>query len=1405
MWTLVVGGVQAAVVMSATARAGPLEYRLLGPLQVQRDGVPVPSGPPKARVLLGCLLLHANTVVSAEKLVDVLWGEHPPATAAHALQVYVAGLRDVLEPSRRRGAAPEILRTERPGYRLAVEPEQIDAGRFELLVTQAREHEAAARSEQAVTLLRAAEALWRGPALADLVTEPFAAPAIARLEELRVGAVEDRIDAELRLGHHARLTGELAGLTAEYPTRERLHGQLMVAQYRCGRQAAALQVFRDLRGRLDEEGLVPSPRLGELEVALLRHAPELAPPGPRPPPAATTGPDAVVDVPDPAVTAVGRLLARKVTAVHAVVPAGTTGENQDLGTALDEVPSRLAACVEMFGGTVVDRRSRSVSAVFGLPWPHEDDPERAVRTALEIVSRLGDFGRRIGEAWNVTPPVVRVGICTGWSPAASAGLTEERTDGPVPAAERLARTAAAGTVMVDRATRTLVGARFRWGVQKAGSAREVTGPTADPRPTRGLPGVDAALVGRSHELATGSAVLERVLTGTGGLLWITGEVGIGKSRLLAELREHAGPRPVRWLQGHCLSYGEGLAYWPIRDLLHDWLGIPLIAPELLVRARLRVRLDALLGADAAAAHVGLASVLDLRSDDEVLDRAPRLSPEAMERASAAAIRAVLLGLAADGPLVIAVEDLHWADAASLRILRTVMQCIDTSRIALLVTQRPERDHPSWTLREQAQRDLPHRTTEIPLGPLRAGEGADLLAALTGSNPLEPGLGRRLLATAEGNPFFLEELVRSLPARSSDSTAVEIPATVEQVLGSRIGTLPAAVQQLLATASVLGRRFAVDVLVDVAGLDELPTDALRELAAHGLVQQTRGWPAAEYEFRHALTHEAAYRSLWPPRRRELHGRAAEVLQARDTSAATGRDAALARHWTLAGDDDRSMACHRRAARAALTLHALDVAEHHFSEGLAAARRLGGRADPLAVNDLLLGMGQVGRLSGTGDPEARLAEALQGALASVDLATEWRARHELGFWLGYVRARQREARSSFEAAADAAERLGEVGGQVAALSRVSILLANDLDLVGALAQSERALRLAIGAADDHAVASALDARKLSALFLGELDVFEELLPRLDAILRRHDDVWTLQFVLAEAAVAAAATARWGEAQTRLAAADELNRRCGDRLCRPLIIATRAGIERSRGAYGDALDTAVEAVAAAEDGGWWEQWARTDLGATLLDLHDTTAAIDQLDRAAEAAMMPAQQVRSLAHLARARWQAGQHAHAEEDLHRAEALLSGTTAPTGRTYLFGADAALACGHVRLARGEPARAEALAEPVLAAAERSGWLEPLAGGLLLTGRCRAATDDIDSARLLVGRAVEVADGAGLSAVAWQGRAVLAGITPSGSRGLLRRARRDVVALSATVPDTGRRTAFADGAFAEIEQLADHSS
>ena len=261
-----------------------------------------------------------------------------------------------------------------------------------------------------------------------------------------------------------------------------------------------------------------------------------------------------------------------------------------------------------------------------------------------------------------------------------------------------------------------------------------------------------------------------------------------------------------------------------------------------------------------------------------------------------------------------------------------------------------------------------------------------------------------------------------------------------------------------------------------------------------------------------------------------------------------------------------------------------------------------------------------------------------------------------------------------------------------------------------------------------------------------------------------------------------------------------RCGDRLCLPYITSTRAAIECSRGDYGSALASGRAAVTAAQSGGWWEPWARTDLGATLLELHDLPAAIAQLDAAVATSTLAAQQVRSLAHLASAHWRAGARERAMTELHRAETLLATVTAPPGQTYLFGADAALACAEVRLDRGETERAEALLAPIVTAAEAGGWREPLARGLLLVGRCRQAAADAPGARMLAERALDVARDTVLPGVTWQAHAVLAGLSDAG-QAWLGQARHGVMDLSAALPDAALRTTFVEAALAEVDVLA----
>src|SRR5712691_1014466 len=315
-----------------------MEYRVLGPLEVRDGERSLPLAGAKQRALLALLLVKANHVVSRDRLIDELWGEQPPETAVQSLQVYVSRLRKLLPP--------DALLTRPPGYLLEVVPDELDLQRFERLLAEGREALAADDAERAARVLHDSLALWRGPALAEFVFEPFAQSEIGRLEDLRLAAVEERIEADLALGRHADLIGELEALVAENPYRERLRGHLMLALYRSGRQAEALEAYQHARRALvDELGIEPSEELQQLERAILTHDEQLKTP-PRPQrDVATDGARA------PASPPVERKL---VTVLFADL--GMTNELEEdperAEAFLDGVHRKAAAEVEAAGGTV---------------------------------------------------------------------------------------------------------------------------------------------------------------------------------------------------------------------------------------------------------------------------------------------------------------------------------------------------------------------------------------------------------------------------------------------------------------------------------------------------------------------------------------------------------------------------------------------------------------------------------------------------------------------------------------------------------------------------------------------------------------------------------------------------------------------------------------------------------------------------------------------------------------------------------------------------------------------------------------------------------------------------------------------------------------------------------------------
>jgi DNA-binding SARP family transcriptional activator len=384
-------------------------FRILGPLEVEEDGKPLPLGGPRQRSLLAILLLRANQVVSNDRLTDELWGEDAPPTASKAIQVYVSKLRKQVGEAR--------LVTRPPGYVLLLDSSELDLTRFEQLVAKARQ----ADPESAAGLLREALGLWRGAPLADLEYEAFAQTDIARLEELRLTALEERIDADLAGGGHREALGELESLVTAHPLRERLVGQLMLALYRSGRQAEALDVYQNARRVLVEEiGLEPNPELQRLEKAILTQDPGLDPPERADRPArAPAAPDRAIlvaptDSPNiDSLLAVAAPLASEPAHELIVARALEANEQDDLQQATADLRRRREELLEQ--GTAVR------VAAFTSPQPGEDLVRLAMEQSVDLVlvdavpEGLGeDLSRtRVGEILRASPADVAVLVADG--------------------------------------------------------------------------------------------------------------------------------------------------------------------------------------------------------------------------------------------------------------------------------------------------------------------------------------------------------------------------------------------------------------------------------------------------------------------------------------------------------------------------------------------------------------------------------------------------------------------------------------------------------------------------------------------------------------------------------------------------------------------------------------------------------------------------------------------------------------------------------------------------------------------------------------------------------------------------------------------------------------------------------
>jgi predicted ATPase/class 3 adenylate cyclase len=622
----------------------------------------------------------------------------------------------------------------------------------------------------------------------------------------------------------------------------------------------------------------------------------------------------------------------------------------------------LVPVVRKYEGTVDKFIGDEIMALFGAPVAHENDSERALRAALEMQSQLSAFNLQ-----HATKLGLHFGINTGHVIAGGLG-TRERQEysvmgDAVNLASRLEEVSEQGEILVGPDTYRLAAPLFEFEILEPirvkGKAEPVriyrlVGAKAVRGKARGIEGLESPLVGRDDESRVLCGAIQRLWGGVGGIVTVVGAAGLGKSRLVAEAREQtpardSEPSPgwaTQWVEGRCLSYGGSIAYLLWLDVLRGLLGVTHDTAPLAVWEALRERVQVLCPDCADDVLPYLAQLMSLPLDKEMKAKLRGLDGESLQYLTFHAVETLIEQAAQERPLVVVCEDLHWADPTSLSLLERLLALTDRAPLLLICVFRPETEHGCWQVRETAARRYHHRHIEVWLDPLTADESEMLVGNLLRIEDLPHSLRGEILAHAEGNPFYVEEIIRSLvdsraivrdeetghwrATREVDDIA--LPDTLQGVLTARIDRLQEETKRVLQLASVVGRVFFYRVLAEIAR-EERELDArLLALQREQLIRERARVPELEYIFKHELTREAAYNGLLKKERRIYHQQVAEALERLFPERVEEQLGLLAHHWERAKDAEKAIAYLRRAGERAAVQHANDEAADYLSRAL-----------------------------------------------------------------------------------------------------------------------------------------------------------------------------------------------------------------------------------------------------------------------------------------------------------------------------------------------------------------------------------------------------------------------------------------------------------------------------------------
>ncbi|MEM7324005.1 MAG: BTAD domain-containing putative transcriptional regulator [Actinomycetota bacterium] len=944
-----------------------MQFGLLGPLEVLANGRAKPLGTRKERLLLA-LLLTDRSVVSLDRIVDALWEADPPGKPATSIRSYVSNIRRTL------GEHVDDPRTlvvsEDSGYSLNLSNQthagqtvdiSVDVDRFENLVDRAGDEVdptvVAEQLDQALLLVR-------GEPLADMAYAEFAQPEIRRLTELVLSTEERRFEVGLQLGQAARILPRVSALVEAHPLRDALRQAHMAALALTGRSAEALRSYQEHRSRLvDEMGIEPGPTIRELEARILAEDGPFAQPAglqatasvptnlaPEPEVVAAPGPgtdrNRASDRIDPA-----HVERRQLTILTAVGVSntGARSDPEDLRLAAQQQGPIWQEVITRLGGRVHRLDGGEMIAYFGYPAANEDDAERAVRAGLYIAERT-DGGAKLGIATGTV-------IVEPHADAAETG-TVDLVGEAVSVARSLCDRAAAGEVLTTAETRSVTRHRFRFDETDGGAARVV----AVRRTAGRLPPPDgdglSPLVGRSEELALLRRRFDLASEGDGQVVFLSGEAGVGKSRIIAELLSNlqGTDADLSVLQFSCSPLHTSSALQPIVDHVLDLAGCEELDRADVLREKLSTLADR---SPIGSALRLLGSLAENEEDASLVERVPD-PQERHERLLDAAVEVIDAARSdgrSTGPLVCVVEDTHWIDASTRSLLDRLIDRSASQQLLLIVTHR----RGAWSEAETTA-----NCTTLRLSPIARSECLSIARHLAGEHILPAAVETEIVRKSDGIPLFVEEITKAVveqyhardervAALPPDPTAAHrfpVPMTLHDSLMARLDRSPDG-RSLAQVAAAIGHSVNRSLLAAVgsASLDQVDQE-LDSLVSAGILVRRGESSTATYRFRHALIRDTAYQSLLREERWSLHARIASVLENEWSDRSIVDPVLLAQQWQAATKSERAVHWWQIAARRATETRALHEALDCVTLGLALTDRDGDASDWTAARIELL---------------------------------------------------------------------------------------------------------------------------------------------------------------------------------------------------------------------------------------------------------------------------------------------------------------------------------------------------------------------------------------------------------------------------------------------------------------------